>query len=92
MSDYVLTRVYILFPFPFKGTIFIMDPEWKIKNEEGGKRHWDLLNANYYLRSTKKDPNLQTTKTQALRAINQREPISFGGEGIKQASFKLFMP
>lgn len=39
MSNYSLTQIYILFPFPFKGTIFIMDPEWKIKNEEeGGER------------------------------------------------------
>lgn len=67
MSNYILTQIYILFPFPFKGTIFIMDPEWKIKNEEeGGERRWDLLNTNYYFRSTKKDPNLQTTKTRKL--------------------------
>lgn len=33
MSNCILTQVYILFPFAFKGPIFIMDAEWKNKNE-----------------------------------------------------------
>lgn len=50
MSNYILTQVYILFPFAFNGPIFIMDAGWKNENKKkGGKRP----NTNY-LRNTEK--------------------------------------
>lgn len=75
MSTYILTQVYILFLFPFKGTIFIMDIEWKNKNEEEeGERCWDLLNTIDYLWCTKKTPfNIQNQGSKALQILRVTE-------------------
>lgn len=81
MSNYILTQVYILFPFAFKGPIFIMDAGWKNENKKkGGKRP----NTNY-LGSTEKKLRLTGFANSKIYTSQRKPSFLLGWGESKQA-------
>lgn len=89
MSNCILTQVYILFPFAFKGPIFIMDAEWKNKNE---RRETESAPTPISAVLKKKGPILQSQGSGALhlQELHKSEITEFPfGVGLVKASEQL---